>query len=69
MEINIDKYKPLRGSSWSNLPKKIKTTKSVINQKNKDVGCFKWAVLASLFSADGNAERISKYRGHVDKVS
>jgi len=25
--------------------------------------------LASLFPADDNAERISKYRGHVDRVS
>jgi len=69
MEINIDKYQPLKGSSWINLPKKIKTTKGVINPKNKDVECFKGAVLASLFPADDNAERISKYRGHVDKIS
>jgi len=40
----------------------------VINPNYKVVEGFKWAVLASLFPADDNAERISKYRGHIDKV-
>jgi len=46
MEINISKYKPLKGSSYIDLPKEIKDKKAIRNSKNDDNECFKWAVLA-----------------------
>ena len=69
-EIDISKYKPLRGSSY--LPhylKKIKNKKATINIQNKnDNECFRWCHLAFLFPVKQKAERISKYKEHIDKV-
>jgi len=69
MIINVNKYQPLNGSSWIDLPKEIKQKKAVINPKNKDNKCFMWAVLAALYPVNKNAERISAYKEHVNKLS
>ena len=37
-----------RGSTYIELPKWIKSKKAVINPRNKDEECFKWAVIAAL---------------------
>ena len=68
-EIDISKYKPVRGSSYLPLPEKIKNKKATINSQNKnDNKCFRWCHLAFLFPVKQNAERISKYKKHIDKV-
>ena len=69
-EIDISKYKPLRGSSYLPLPEKNKKNKkATINIQNKnDNKCFRWCHLAFLFSVKQNAEHISKYKEHIDKV-
>ena len=41
--INISVYRPLSGSSYLNLPVKIRSSKKgLINVKNKDQKCFLW---------------------------
>ena len=68
-EIDISKYKPLKGSSYLPLPEKIKNKKATINNQNKnDNECFRWCHLAFLFPVKQNAKRISKYKEHIDKV-
>ncbi|XP_046395764.1 uncharacterized protein LOC124163026 [Ischnura elegans] len=44
LELRINKYNPLRGSTYIELPAKIKNTKSVVNVKNNDRYCFKYAI-------------------------
>lgn len=61
LEININKYSPLRGGSYIDLPSKIKNTKSCINIKNNDNFCFLWSVVASLFPQNKNVCRIGSY--------
>ena len=46
--ININKYNPLRASSYIDLPKKVKDTKAILNIQNDDNKCFMWSILASL---------------------
>ncbi|KAK9687112.1 hypothetical protein QE152_g36685 [Popillia japonica] len=46
--ININKFTPLSGSSYIELPEWIKSTKSCINVKNRDNQCFKWSILSAL---------------------
>ena len=59
----------LRGSSYLSLPEKKKYKKATINIQNKnDNACFRWCHLAFLFPVKQNAERISKYKEHIDKV-
>ena len=53
-------YKPLRGISYIPLPKELANKKAIINLKNNDNLCFKWAVTRALNPLDKNAERIDK---------
>lgn len=44
--IQIAKYQPLRGSSYLITPKKLANKKAIINPKNEDNQCFKYALIA-----------------------
>lgn len=61
LEININKYQPLGGSSYIDLPKHIKNKKACLNIKNRDQCCFLWAVTAALYPASRHPERVSSY--------
>lgn len=47
--ININKYTPLRGASYIDLPPFIARRKAIVNIRNTDKLCFIWSVLAGLF--------------------
>ena len=59
--INFHKLVLTRGSSYTDLPKSIKSKKAMINPQKKDEECFKWAVTAALHHKEikNNLERIS----------
>ena len=61
--VNVAKYQPLRGGTYLPLPAKLANKKAIINVKNKDNECLKWALRAALFPPkDGvHPERPSKY--------
>ncbi|XP_021001758.2 uncharacterized protein [Parasteatoda tepidariorum] len=61
LEIHTNKFTPLRGSTFVELPEKIRMTNAVINVKNSDTCCFKWSILAAVFPADRNPNRVSNY--------
>lgn len=61
LEININKYSPMRGGSYIELPSAIKNSKSCINIKNKDNYCFLWSIMAGLYPAANNVCKISSY--------
>ncbi|CAB4023213.1 Hypothetical predicted protein [Paramuricea clavata] len=44
LEIHIEEFQPLRGKGHEPLPESIAKKKQVINMKNDDDECFKWAV-------------------------
>jgi hypothetical protein len=46
--ITFLEYRPFRGSSFIKLPKGVRNNKGVLNVKNKDDQCFRWAVTMSL---------------------
>lgn len=48
LQVNINKFNPLKASSYIDLPLKIKLQNSCINVKNNDQQCFKWALLSGL---------------------
>ncbi|XP_072389467.1 uncharacterized protein [Diabrotica undecimpunctata] len=58
LEVNINKYNPLRSSSYIRLPRQIEMKKAIINIMNKDEACFCWAVNASIFDP---TERLRKH--------
>ena len=61
--VNVAKYQPLRGGTYLPLPANLAKKKAIINVKNRDNQCLKWALRAALFpTKDGkDPQRPSKY--------
>jgi hypothetical protein len=59
LEIHIGEFQPLRGKKHEPLPKSIVSKKAIINMKNDDDKCFKWAITRALNPIDKNSERIT----------
>ncbi len=59
LDISVVKFNPLDGSRYSKLPPLIVKKKAVINMKNNDDQCFKWAVTRALNPVKKNSERIT----------
>ena len=64
MDINIHQLNLTRGSSYLPLPDWLACKKAIINPKNEDQECFKWAVIAASRweEINNNPERISKLK-------
>ena len=62
--MQIAPYDPLGGGSYLPLPPDLAKKGAIINVKNNDNECIKWAIRAALFPPkDGkNAQRPSKYQ-------
>ena len=57
--INISTYRPLSGSSYMDLPIKLRTPrKGLINIKNKDKKCFFGSYVRHINPSKGNTEKI-----------
>ena len=70
-DINVDPFKPLRGSSYFPTPKKLDVKKAIINVKNiKDNECFKWAVTSAVYQRKVHPERLnSEMRMNSEKLN
>ena len=60
MIVKITKYQIVRGAGFSELPKFITSKKMVINIKNEDDMCFKYAVTRALHPVEKKANVVSK---------
>ncbi|CAB3996294.1 Hypothetical predicted protein, partial [Paramuricea clavata] len=60
LEIHIGEYQPLRGRGYEPLSKTIREKKAIINMKNDDEECFKWAVTRALNPTEDHPERITR---------
>lgn len=71
IDVNVNKYNPLRGSSYIKLPRDIHLKKAVINVQNNDYECFRWAILSGLFPPGTNnrAHNVNTYKNHKDHVN
>ena len=52
---------PIRGGSYIPLPPKLKSKQAIINVKNRDNACIKWALKAAHFQVAVHPERTSQY--------
>ena len=63
--LDIARYQPLRGGSYIPLPPELKSKKAVVNVKNKDDHCLRWALRSALrsalFQAADHTDRPTKY--------
>ena len=64
MDIDFHRLNLTRGSSYISLPDWLTKKKAIINPKNSDMECFKWAVIAAMKWEEigNNPERVSKLR-------
>ena len=53
-------YEPPGGSSYNLLPKFLAAKKAIINLKNEDDECFKWAITRILNPVEKHSERIDR---------
>lgn len=60
--IEVAFYEALKGSSYFELPKWIRDKKAVINVKNDDQECLKWALRSALSPVNKSPQRVSKYK-------
>ena len=49
--VNVARYQALCRGTYLNLPQKLKSKKAIINVKNRDNECLKWALRAALYPA------------------
>ena len=66
--LNIVKYKPLKGSSYIQLPSELRM-KGLINMKNEDNECFRWCHIRHLNPQDKDTQRIKKVdKPYIEKL-
>ena len=68
--VNISKYTPLKGSSYIELPKYLKKKVAIINVRNQDNECLKWALLSALHPVEhgSHPDRVSKYKPYENEL-
>ena len=59
--LDIARYQPLRGGSYIPLPPELKSKKAVVNVKNMDDHCLRWALRSALFQAADHPYRPTNY--------
>ena len=64
MDVNFHRLNLMRGSSYLPQPDWLARKKAIINPKNSDLECFKWAVIAAMRWEEigRNPERITKLK-------
>ena len=68
MDIDFHRLNLTRGSSYLPLPEWLAKKGAIINPKNSDMECFKWAVITAMKWKDigDHPEKISKLRRYED---
>lgn len=59
--IDVAVYEPSAGNSYIPLPPALGAKKAIVNVKNKDNECLRWALKSALFPMAKNADRPSRY--------
>ena len=67
--LEITKYTPLKGSSYIDLPAYLKRKKAIVNVKNNDQHCLKWALLSAAFPVTKNSDRVTSYYTHEKELN
>ena len=68
--VNVSQYTPLRGSSYNDLPEKIKYKQGCINVRNNDNKCFMWSTLSALYpiNRQNHPDRVTKYKQYENNL-
>ena len=72
INLNVARYKPLKGSSYIELPKALVSNRAIVNVKNTDNECFRWSVLSALCDSydtkhpERSFKKLSKMEHDID---
>ena len=68
--LNIVKYKPMKGSSYIQLPYELRNSaKGLINMKNEDNECFRWCHVRHINPQEKYPQRIKKVdKPYIEKL-
>lgn len=69
LDVNYNKFNHFRGSSYIPLPNSIKNKKAIVNVKNSDNQCFRWAILSKIHQAKKNVDRLSNYERFKNELN
>ena len=69
LDININKFKPIRGSSYIATPSALVGNKFLLNIRNNDNKCSAYSVLAAMFPEKENKNRQNKYKPNLHKLN
>jgi hypothetical protein len=67
--IHINRYTPMRGSSYMPLPDFLKNTKAIINMKNTDNKCFLWSILRGIYAKSTKAKRYTDLKQYEKTIN
>ena len=68
LDLHTVKFEPLCGSSYIPLPTFIAAKKTIINLRNEDDECSKWAITRALNPVEKNSERIDRKLQETSKT-
>lgn len=76
LNVQINSYEPLAGSSYIKTPAKIRSKNAIINVQNADEMCFKYAVLSALHPPENtktkpkrNLHKLFHYSKYSDELN
>lgn len=69
LELNFNKYSPLRGSSYIELPSDIQQKNACLNIINEDSLCFVWSILAALYPCDDKQNLTGSYKKYLTQLN
>ena len=71
VDLNMTQYTLLNGSSYTPLPNKLSSKKTIINLKNFDNKCFMWSVLTALHPVEQRKSpiRLHHYQQYEDELN
>ena len=71
MDIDFHRLNLTRGSSYIPLPDWLMKKKAIINPRNSDMECFKWAIIAAMKweEMDRNQQRVSKLKRYEEEFN
>ena len=68
LDLHKVKYEPLGGFSYIPLPKFLAAKKAIINLRNEDDECFKWAITPAINTVEKNSECIDRKLTETSKT-
>ena len=69
LEIHINEFRVMRGSSYIPLPDWIMRKKAIVNIQNKDNKCFLWCILRYLHPREKNDTRLTDLKQYENSLN